>query len=323
MQSIMRSIAIKLRKSIFPMLMIVVLMVSCSPEAGKEDPATVKDAKPGFGWETESIDLDKYKRIYYVSNSGSDENGVGTQKSPFASLQRAIDVNSDISEANPAAIFVAAGAYVEGPIQMRPYIDLYGGFDPGSWEHDIEKNKTVLSGGDRDRVLIAVDQIRLDGFYIMNGRFRSNGGAIYCNGTSPEISNNYFFRNMSLGPIPWNPANIHEKAHDGGVLYAENGASPIIRNNIFIGNETENGRGAAIAFHDRCGGIIRNNVFLRNNAGLSDPQRSSDGGAVSVFDWCDTEVRDNLFIGNRALAKNDGGGLRSGGGATPSSYNGS
>ena len=299
----------KLSKNIVPVVILVGMAVSCTPGVLKDAPDTKKDSRKDFGRDTEGINIDRYKHIYYVSNRGSDENGEGSKEVPFASLQKAIKMVSAASESDPAAIFVAAGAYVGGPFQMVSHIDLYGGFDPGSWERDIEKNKTVLSGGDRDRVLVAVDHTRLDGFYLINSRFRGNGGAIYCNGTSPEISNNFFFGNKSLGPIPWNPANIHEKAHDGGAIYAENGASPIIRNNIFVGNETENGRGAAIAFFDRCNGVIRNNVFLRNSAGLSDQQRSSDGGAVSVFDWCDTEVTDNLFIGNRALAKNDGGGL--------------
>jgi hypothetical protein len=299
----------KLRNSIIAMQMIIVLLVSCSPGVTEKAPALVQDTKQTFGRVMELVDFDAYRVLYHVSNTGSDENGNGSETSPFATLQKAMDAVSDASESNPAAVLVAAGAYGEGPIQMQNYIDLFGGFDPGSWERDFEKYKTILSGGGRDRVLIADDHSRLDGFYIMNGRIRGNGGAIYCDGTSPEISNNYFHRNVTMGPIPWDPEYIHEKAHDGGAIYAANGASPTIRNNIFIGNETENGRGAAVALHNRCGGIIQNNVFLHNSAGLKDSHRSSDGGAVSVFDWCDPEIRDNLFIGNHALTKNDGGGL--------------
>lgn len=269
--------------------------------------------KPGhevdFGRRTEAIDADFYERIYHVSISGSDENGDGSMQSPFASLEKALETGAGADKSAPKAILVSAGTYVCKAVQMQDYIALFGGFDSITWKRDITRYQTVLRGADQSRILLGANHCRLDGFSIMGGRYRGNGGAICCDGTSPEISNNYIFRNITLEPKPWNPKFIHEKAHDGGAVYAENGASPRIRNNLFIGNETENGRGGAVAFNNRCTGVIQNNVFLNNSAGLNDGFRSSDGGAVSIFDWCNTEVRNNLFMGNRALTNNDGGGL--------------
>jgi hypothetical protein len=289
-------------------------------------PSSLKD----FGRSTEPVDFDHYESIYHVSKNGSDTDGDGSRERPFATIQEALEKVARATESAPRALLVAAGAYggatgnPDGgsgnsggeagtfggePLIMQEHIEIYGGFDPLTWERDIDSYKTILTGGQQSRVLIGADHSRIDGFYIMNGRIRGNGGAVYCEGTSPVISNNYFFRNMTLDPVPWNPKFIHEKAHDGGAVYACDGASPVLRNNVFTGNETQNGRGGAVAFHNRCKGVIHNNVFLNNTAGLNDSHRSSDGGAVSVFDWCSVEIIDNLFIGNRALTRNDGGAL--------------
>jgi hypothetical protein len=257
----------------------------------------------------ETVPLDNYHVVFYVAARGSDETGNGSLENPYASPLKAIGTVSGSEASKRYAILVSEGTYRVNDLQMKPYVDLYGGFHPQLWERDIEQYQTVLDGNAEGRIILAADHSRIDGFFIMSGRFRGNGGAILCQGSSPVISNNVLFRNTTLTPVPWNPVNIHEKAHDGGAVYAGNQASPIIRNNIFLENYTENGRGGAVAWHDRCNGEIRNNVFLNNHAGTNDPARSSDGGAVSLFNWCSPVVKQNLFIGNHALARNDGGGL--------------
>lgn len=284
-------------------------MGGCATTEKEEKPMDFPARQEDFGWETEAVEPGRYAVVYYVSPSGSDETGDGSREHPFASPWMAIERFPGTSEPVPGAVLVAGGAYGGKVIHMQEYLDLFGGFDPASWERDIQSNKTVLSGGEKTRVLTGADHSRLDGFFIMGGRHRGNGGGVICDGVSPEISNNYFYNNRTLEPLPWNPEYIHEKAHDGGAIYGVNGASPVIRNNVFTGNETENGRGAAIALHGQCGGKIHHNLFLHNTAGLNDQHRSSDGGAVSVFDRCKVDVTHNLFMGNRALTKNDGGAL--------------
>ncbi|MFQ5676198.1 MAG: right-handed parallel beta-helix repeat-containing protein, partial [bacterium] len=92
-------------------------------------------------------------------------------------------------------------------------------------------------------------------------------------------------------------------------IYCENGAAPVITNNIFVRNQTEVGRGGGVALHDHCDATIRGNVFLYNTVGLNDPKRSSDGGALSIFDWSDPIVEENIFLSNQALASNDAAGV--------------
>jgi hypothetical protein len=157
--------------------------------------------------------------------------------------------------------------------------------------------------------VIGSNNARLDGFVILYGRVRGKGAGVFCDGVSPYISNNRFFDNQTLAPQPWRPKYIHEMANDGGTIYCANAASPVIENNLFIANKTENGRGAAIACNNQCKPRIVNNLFMDNKTGLKDPMRSSDGGAISIFDWCDAKIENNVLIGNRALASNDGGAI--------------
>ncbi len=184
-----------------------------------------------------------------------------------------------------------------------------GGFKPKKWDRDIFTYETVLEGNNNHRILLGSNNSTIDGFIFRGGAVRGDGGAILCKSVSPKISNNFFRSNKTLGPQNWKPKYWHEKANDGGAVCASDGASPQILNNVFYKNETENGRGAGVAFNNNCGGTISNNIFINNTSGLDDPMRSSDGGAVAVFNWSNPAIENNIIIGNKALANNDAGGV--------------
>ena len=289
------------------MLLIGLIDFSCEPKvevAVETEPVKIQ------GPQTEEINESDYTKIYYVAdNDGSDEEGDGSMEKPWASINYSLSQIATASEDNRIAIFVSEGDYSKSTIRMIEYVDLYGGFSEKSWQRDIDKNVSVLSGDRKRRIVIAANHSILDGFMLTGGVVRGKGAAIDCKGGSPQISNNTFYRNKTLKPIPWNPRFIHETAHDGGAIYCENDANPIIKNNLFVNNQTENGRGAAIAFSKKCKGKIIDNVFIKNVAGTDDPMRSSDGGAVSIFDWCHTTIKGNIILGNRSESNNDGGGV--------------
>jgi hypothetical protein len=276
----------------------------------KIDISVVKENPTASGPQTEPINKEDYVEIYYVAdNLGSDESGDGSIQKPWASINFSLSQISTASAENRIAILISAGDYSKSTIQMKECVDLYGGFSEKDWKRDITKYVSALSGDGERRIIISADNARLDGFYLTSGIIRGKGAGIFCDGVSPQITNNTFYRNKTLKPVPWKPKFIHETAHDGGAIYCENGASPLIKNNLFIKNQTENGRGAAIAMSNNCEGQIINNVFIENVAGMDDPMRSSDGGAISVFDWCNTEIEGNVILGNHADSKNDGGGI--------------
>ncbi len=262
------------------------------------------------GPETTPVRQESFAGVYYVSqNRGQDVPDAGTRQRPWKSLAYAVSRVPTAEPPSRIAILVARGEYPVNALTLKENLALLGGFDDGFARRDIFRYRSILDGRGKDRLLIAAEGAQIDGFVIINGRIRGKGGAVFCNGVSCIITNNVFRNNTTLSPQPWNPQYRHEIANDGGAIYAQSGSAPVIENNLFVENFTEVGRGAAIALHGRCRGVIRGNVFLNNTTGLSDPKRSSDGGAVSVFDWSRPIIEENIFLGNRALNRNDAGGL--------------
>ncbi len=271
-----------------------------------------KVAPNAIGPKTEIFQADQYGKILFVSPDGSDHSGIGSKEKPWRSISYTLSWIKDAGESNRVAVCIAEGTYQESTIEMKLFIDLYGGFSSSDWRRDIYRFLTILDGKGKYRVIIGANNALLDGFVISKGVVRGKGAGILCDGVSPVITNNIFIHNKTLSPDPWEPELRHEIANDGGAICALNNAAPVIENNLFFENMTEAGRGAGIAMHRRCGGKIAKNVFLYNKAGLNDPKRSSDGGAISVFEWSNPTIENNIILENHALAKNDAGAIFSG-----------
>lgn len=255
-------------------------------------------------------DRNQYHETRYVSvNTGSDATGDGSQTKPWSSIAHALEQISDARLSRRYALLVASGAYAEGELFLKEFVHLYGGFDPASWQRDIRKHVTTIDGKGGNRLFTAASHSKIDGFQLVNGEVRGNGGAILCNGTSPVISNNTFRNNRTLGPEPWDPEFIHEIANDGGAVAAINGGAPLVLSNLFFENTTEIGRGGAIGAHNHSAPRILYNVFIDNAAGTNDPKRSSDGGAISSSFYSDADIFYNVIVNNKSLSRNDGGGI--------------
>ncbi len=293
----------------FTFMFLLVLIISCSDSETTSNNEIGGRINKNILPQTQQIDLNKFSKVIYVSTAVKNEDQNGTKDNPYTSVKEAVDNLKNLSEQMNAAVLVAAGTYVINNLNLKEHIHLYGGFDPDNWQRDIEKYETVLTGVDGSRIIIAEDNTVIDGFTITGAKFRGKGAAIFCNGTSPVITNNIFINNISLKPLEWVPEYWHETANDGGAIYGKNGASPIIKNNLFVMNKTENGRGGACAFDNECNPKIINNTFYKNHTGLDDPMRSSDGGAVSIFRWSKGLIEGNLFLSNSSHSNNDAGAL--------------
>src|SRR5436305_1889487 len=116
--------------------------------------ATPQSAGP----RTTAIDLHRYRAVHYVSAStGSDAKGDGSERKPWASVGHAL-----ARITHPAAVLVAAGVYKEPTLQMKPDVDLYGGYDPKSWSRDIFRHVSTLDGEGAHRILTGADHARID-----------------------------------------------------------------------------------------------------------------------------------------------------------------
>lgn len=264
------------------------------------------------GPRNEIVDLSMFGTVLYVSQGAGDINGGnGTKEKPFNNIYAAFRFIERVSLKKPIAILISAGEYIINKVLfLSDSISIFGGYDSRSWSRDIEKNLVWFVGVEGDRILIIRgNNVRIDGIIFTGARYRGKGGAIYCNGSSPIISNNIFIENGTLKPLNWTPKYLHQIANDGGAIYGDSGAMPIIRNNLFVRNKTEIGRGGAIAFDGFCQPLILGNVFIENSTGILDTARSSDGGAVSLFRWCRGAIKGNIFLNNVSNRKNDGGAL--------------
>ncbi|MFC2135607.1 right-handed parallel beta-helix repeat-containing protein [Bacteroidota bacterium] len=319
-----------MKKSIKLIIITAFLIFNCTNYFAQEKKfREISDIGP----QTETIELGKYSLIYYISAKlGSDEEGDGSKDSPYANIDYALKKVAINSEKNVVALFIAEGTYAGRTIEMKSYVDMYGGFSPENWKRDIYKFSTFLDGQKNRRVLIGASNARIDGLTITNGLSRTHGGGILCDDTSPTISNCFITNNYVLEPEDFNYTRIHQQGHHGGGIACRYNAVPVIRNNIFYGNETSIGNGAAISFYgwlrmegapDRNivdnfmqGGwtpVVKDNVFIHNVSGINDTgrTRSSNGAAISCSSEARPVIENNVVVCNQAKGRSDAGGIYS------------
>jgi len=268
-----------------------------------------------IGPQSEKIDESIYQQILYVSmTTGSDTTGDGSEDNPWQT------------------VISASGIYDQGTIYMQEWIDLYGGFNPETWERDLVKNRSILDGRGLRRVVVGRSNSRIDGFVITNGLSRSHGAGILCDDTSPTITNNYIINNLVLDPESFNRDRIHQEGYHGGGIACLFNSVPSIKNNLIYGNRTSVGTGAGIAFYgwvrlegapatrvedniltDGWKACVENNVIIGNISGVNDfsRTRSSSGGGIACAHEARPIIRNNVVIGNEARGRSDAGGIYS------------
>lgn len=267
-------------------------------------------APSSVGPRSPSVDRSQYAIVRYVDSArGDDAGGDGSLEKPWRTLPHALENVGIVAAGRRAALLVSAGRYLQPTLLLKSRVDLFGGFAKAGGPRDVFLHPTVLDGAEGQRIAWGADDARVDGVHFVRGRVRGKGAALFCDGTSPTLVNCVFRQNRTLQPEPWRPAALHETAHDGGAIFATNGAAPRIEHCYFYDNSTECGRGAALAADRNSAPRVINSVFANNRSGLDDPFRSSDGGAISLFDHCRGELTGCVFSANVALARNDAGGV--------------
>jgi hypothetical protein len=195
---------------------------------------------------------------YYVSTStGSDTYDGGSREKPWATIKYALS-RAGGHAGDPARICVAQGTYYEYNLEVYYYVSIYGGYNPATWERNINDYPTVIDGtgaplSSDDIFKRLYDNCTIDGLTIQN--IPDEG--VYCSSYAPTISRCTIY-NCS-----------------GKAIYAGSGA-PVIRNNIIVGNKegiynSNNGGSTTIVennlivFSDSHGIYTGGNMVITNN----------------------------------------------------------
>jgi hypothetical protein len=235
----------------------------------------------------------------YVDAGNATGVEVGTQQSPYRTVQAAIDAAGAGDE-----IRVAAGTYVGNLRIQGKAIALVGGYST-SWVRDLSQNSTTLSGAGGNAVINLIEaDATVDGFRITGGTgsteelpYGYHGGGIYSRGGSPTISNNVIESNdVRTGEPPFD-------YNFGGGVHVTDAASATIVNNVVRGNYA--GRGAGVSVINTQTALIQGNT-IENNVAVGD-----HGGGLFVA-VTNARITQNVIRGNevgRELTYGWGGGL--------------
>ena len=197
---------------------------------------------------------DAITRSWYVTTTGSDGEGDGSEGSPFATVQYAIDRAS-----HQDTVLVEAGIYVEN-INFNGRNVVVGSHYllDGDWDWIDETFLTSNQSGTVVTFTAGETTAELCGFTITGG-LDENGGGVYCdNGAAPILRNLVLCNNTAL--------------ERGGAVYVQDTASPTLLHVTVYGNlAVESGGGLYCADESRA--VAVNSIFWGN---------SSPGGADEI-----------------------------------------
>jgi len=260
------------------------------------------------------VDLKAYAQVIHVAPGGK-----------LQSVSGALASITDAAPGKRYAVLVAAGTYHESSIRMKPYVDLYGGFDAKDWkERKVYQHATILDAQKKGPVVFGADHARLDGFVITGGEQKAHGGGIVCAGTSPTLVNNIIVGNNTLKMFIKEGLG-KQVGYEGAGIALLAGSRAYVCNNLICENTTEVGSGAGITARGNVQAKILRNVFCNNIAGVKDDQiyhgrvgtRSSTGGAIACSEESSPQISFNVMVLGAAVLNNDGGAIWVEGNAMP------
>ncbi len=276
---------------------------------------------PAFAQVTEPVELDSYAQVLYVSvKTGSDVTGTGTQTSPYQSINRALQDASDASEAAVHAILVASGTYTGSQstiVILTPWIHLYGGFSPTTWERNIVVYPTRLNGENKRIAIYGASHTWVDGFTITQCSSNGSGhGAVNCwriNSATLSnciiIDNSSAVRGLFLDGASLNVKNcsfVGNRGAPGAAIYCLATATLKLDSCTLVDNNSsrppENPRSFGGAIHlDYSSAEITGCTINQNRAG-------SGGGGIDVY--ASTAIITGCTISGNTSAYSNGGGLQ-------------
>ena len=211
--------------------------------------------------------------IWYVSNAGSDENGNGSEVSPFASIQKGIE-----SAVSGDTVIVSPGMYSTNNAIYDKNIVLGSMFLTTGDTSFI--SSTIIDGGEEGCPLMIYgsinDSCRVTGFTIQNGTtgcVYGQGGGIYVEGSNPRLDNLIV-------------KNNHSTNFGGGMHIV---SSPEL-NNIIIKNNSADELGGGIYIGSTANPSMNNVQITHNNA--------IHGGGIFINESSNTMISNSLIANN-------------------------
>jgi hypothetical protein len=247
----------------------------------------------------------------------------------YQTVAGALAAIKDASAKNRYAILVAAGTYKEARVQMKPHVDLYGGFLPDWQTRDVYEHSSILDAQQKGPVVIGADDARLDGFLITGGEQKAHGGGVVCDGASPTIVNNIITGNH-LPKVEIEEGKGKQIGYEGAAIALLAGSRAYVANNLICDNSTGVGNAGGITCRGKVQARILRNVFCNNIAGVKDDtmfhgkpgSRSSPGGAIACSEESSPQISFNVMVMCSAPINNDAGGIWVEGNSSPAiNYN--
>lgn len=259
---------------------------------------------------------------WYVSASGDDDNGNGSEGYPFRSIQKAINQSNEQD-----TIFISSDTY-GGSITIDKGIHLRGlvvnGVPPLIQGASDPYGITMTANGPLHDPLFTIENIDFISFsngainvtgniftgiyncnFNLNGVNKQNGGAIYAPNSHIYINNSSFNTNTALyngGAIYSLSSDVYNSkffynrglSGNGGAIYLEN--SSIIKTSIFKNNHSDF-NGHAI-FINSGSGLLENNTFFSNNV--------NSGGNVVWLDNSIAKIKNSIFVETHDVFQSNG-----------------
>jgi predicted outer membrane repeat protein len=259
--------------------------------------------------------------LLYVDLDAEGNDDGSSWNDAYTSLQKAINQANAIYNQTKEEVdlWVAEGTYLSGELRsdsiiLQSGVNIYGGFEGDETsldQRDYVNNKTIISGeiGDKSikednsyHVIIANDNIVLDGLVITGGYADGEGGEVYDNKGGAIL--NYLAGNRviptaepTLGfDIEVNNVTfIDNYAQEGAAIYTYHGGNPTFNNCDFISNNAE--YGGAVLDRAATNSIFNDCDFISNVAEYKGGAVFTDYGSMSSFYNCNFDQNESKTAG--------------------------
>ena len=214
-------------------------------------------------------------QVIYVSTTGSDDNGDGSENNPYATIQTAVN-----NASNSDTIFINSGLYTENiNWSMASNVKLIG----------VHMDSTIIDGGGLDIVIDNSDDTshpsEISNLTIQNGITTGKGGGI-----SLKMIGELLLKNIKVD---------NNYAVKGGGVYIEGEGSlsllstVVYIENSIISNNTADTNGGGIALSGDLISSIMKNVTVVNNSALN------GGGIISGSAGNYVIIANSIFWNNQ------------------------